>query len=914
MKHKKVDISDIPGSNIEEMNLRKVMFNGMKIYSLYTVSERAIGYSTDGLKPVYRRLLYSAHNLGMTPGSHYRKSALLCGDTMGKYHPHGDCLSGDTLIPLFNGEVVPIKELVKIGKEQKVISYDEKTKSYKMAIAKAWRIGQKTNIKYIITLSNNEKIECTSNHPFYVNNTWVKTENIKVGDIFIGGDVKSLKDFNFDKNDEIEVIKIDKIILKEPEDFYDFTVDDYHNIVIKLNEKFVIAHNSGLYGALVTLTQDFSTRYPLFDGQGNWGSVFGASPAASRYTETRLTKMGNEFFKDIKYVQKVPNYDGTTHEPLTLPAPLPIALLNGYSGIATGIAGSIPSHNIVDVCNTAISLIKDPEISIKKLAHILKGPDLPTGMILTNPEDLLELYQTGKGTLKFNAVYHYENDEKKGIYKLVLDSIPFGMTLDSKKADDNWINKLKVQIALGEKDKNGNPIKGGKDKITFLDESSSKTGIRVVFSCDDPRKLRDRIEPFFKNFSQSYQFYLLDKVKIEEDENISANVRMYNLKELLESWYEFRKEIVTKRIKDFIEKTTWEKLKVEARLAIVNYGNPKKLGEIFTSDTEETARQLLMSTLKINEKQADYLLGCLLRSLLKLNKKSLDNENQKYIDDLKKYKEQLNDIPGVIISELEYYKKEFKDERRTIIKGGDEEITPEFTGIEDTDQFVSILDKGVIFHIDANSSRKKLRANENSPLVCMSKKHIGIFYDTGVFETYNSYNIPDIASGKGLPLCIVNENSKYLISVLQNGKISFIENKKQEKDIQRVARKSILGFGCSDNDLIALKYKDGFVFIYGKDLIAKESLKVQNQIPTKIYVIKPKSILYTNKREEANISTSLISKNELKLIQSWQFAKMRLYSVSKESNLIIDKNGDIKIVSRQEVLNELNTIKACIAL
>jgi topoisomerase-4 subunit A len=400
--------------------------------------------------------------------------------------------------------------------------------------------------------------------------------------------------------------------------------------------------DSACYEAMVHMAQDFSYRYPIVDGQGNWGSTDDPkSFAAMRYTESRLTRYADLLLRELgsSTVDWTANFDGTLDEPVLLPARVPNLLLNGGSGIAVGMATDIPPHNLREVVGACVALLDDPELTTRKLMQHVKGPDLPTGGEIVSPRsDLIQMYDSGTGTFKARATYQIEDDE------IVIDALPFQVSG----------TKVQEQIAAQMQQK----------KLPMVDdlrdESDHENPTRLVIV---PKSNRVDIPALMA--------HLFATTDLERNYRVNLNVialdgrpRVMGLKELLLEWLEFRKITVTRRLKFRHEK-------VSARLHILDglliaYLNLDEVIRIVR--TEEQPKPVLMKRFKISDIQAEEILETKLRRLAKLEEmkireeqKALSEERDE-IDRILKSKARLTKL---VREELLEDAEEFGDARRT---------------------------------------------------------------------------------------------------------------------------------------------------------------------------------------------------------------------------------------------------------
>jgi DNA gyrase subunit A len=291
--------------------------------------------------------------------------------------------------------------------------------------------------------------------------------------------------------------------------------------------------DSAVYDAMVRMAQDFSMRYPIVEGQGNFGSIDGDPPAAMRYTEVRMAKITDQMYGDLEKetVSFSPNYDGSEFIPDVLPTKIPTLLVNGSSGIAVGMATNIPPHNLTEVLNACINLINDPKLSIDDLIKDISGPDFPTGGTIDGRAGIYEAYKTGRGIIHTRSNTSIEEDEKSGKQSLIINEIPY------------MVNKARMLEKIAElvKDKK---IEG----ITEIRDESDKDGLRVVI---EVRK-GDSVEVLENN--------LFAQTQLEQSFGINFTVlvdgqpKEVNLKEMLEAFVKHRKDIITKRTKYDLKK------------------------------------------------------------------------------------------------------------------------------------------------------------------------------------------------------------------------------------------------------------------------------------------------------------------------------------------------------------------------
>src|SRR5579859_6615814 len=400
--------------------------------------------------------------------------------------------------------------------------------------------------------------------------------------------------------------------------------------------------DSACYEAMVHMAQDFSYRYPIVDGQGNWGSTDDPkSFAAMRYTESRLTHYADLLLEELgsSTVDWVPNFDGSLDEPTILPARVPNLLLNGGSGIAVGMATDIPPHNLKEVVNACVALLDDPELTTRKLMQHVKGPDLPTGGEIISPRsDLVQIYDTGTGTFKARATYEIEDGE------IVIDALPFQVSG----------TKVQEQIAAQMQQKKLPMV----DDIR--DESDHENPTRLVIV---PKSNRVDI--------QALMAHLFATTDLERNYRVNLNVialdgrpRVMGLKQLLLEWLEFRKDTVTKRLKFRHEK-------LSARLHILDglliaFLNLDEVRRIVR--TEDQPKSVLIKRFKLSDTQAEAILETKLRHLARLEEMKIRDEQKKLVeerDEIDRILKSKARLSKLVREELLEDAEEYGDARRT---------------------------------------------------------------------------------------------------------------------------------------------------------------------------------------------------------------------------------------------------------
>ncbi len=414
-----------------------------------------------------------------------------------------------------------------------------------------------------------------------------------------------------------------------------------------------------VYDALARMAQDFSLRYPLIDGQGNWGSIDGDNQAAMRYTECKLSKIAEELLFDIEKetVNWLDNYDGTAKEPAVLPAKLPHLLLNGSSGIAVGMATSIPPHNLTEVIDATLHLIDSPKATTEDLLKFIQGPDFPTGGIIYDKKSIAEAYSTGRGSIPVRAVAEIE-ERKKDNYNIIITEIPYQVNK----------SELLTKIAGLVTDKK---IQGIKD----LRDESDRDGLRVVVELKNDVPAQKILNQLYKHTDLQKNFNLNTIALVG-----GLQPQLLSLKEFLAQYIEHRKEVIRRRA-EFELKKAKERAHILEGLAKALSVIDKVIETIKKSKDKEDARKNLVTKFKLTEIQAEAILEMKLSTLAALERQKIDDElkeKRKLISELELLLKSPQKILKVIKDELLEIKKNYGDARRTkIVAGGLQEFKEE---------------------------------------------------------------------------------------------------------------------------------------------------------------------------------------------------------------------------------------------
>ena len=527
---------------IQQVDLKKTMESSYIDYAMSVIASRALPDVRDGLKPVQRRVLYSMVELGNTPDKPHRKCARIVGDTMGKYHPHGD---------------------------------------------------------------------------------------------------------------------------------------------------------SSIYGALVNMAQDWSMRYILVDGHGNFGSVDGDGAAAMRYTEARLSKISLELIKDIgkNTVDFEPNFDETEKEPTVLPSRYPNLLVNGTTGIAVGMATNIPPHNLREVVNAVVRLIdndiEDKETTIDELIDVVKGPDFPTGGIILGTSGIKEAYRTGRGKIRVRAVTNIEPMEN-GKNRIVVTELPYN------------VNKARLieKIAELHKDKKI-------DGITDLRDETSREGMRIVV------ELRRDVNPsvvlnlLFKHTQLQDTFGVINLALV------NGEPKVLNLYDLLNYYLIHQKDVVTRRTKFDLDKAEARAHIVEG-LIIAQDNIDEVISIIRSSQTTQQAKTRLMERFGLTDEQSQAIVDMRLRALTGLEREKLEAEYKELMAQIAQLKAILADekkLLGVIREEIIAIADKYGDDRKTEIGYDEYDMSMEDL-IPETNTVITMTKVGYIKRMSTDNFKAQHRGGK----------------------------------------------------------------------------------------------------------------------------------------------------------------------------------------------------------
>lgn len=537
--------------------------------------------------------------------------------------------------------------------------------------------------------------------------------------------------------------------------------------------------DSSIYDAMVKLAQDFSTRYPLVDGHGNFGSVDGDGAAAMRYTEARMSPFSLQMLRDIdkETVDFVDNFDGEEKEPTILPARVPNLLVNGGNGIAVGMATSIPPHNLSDVIDACVKMIDDSECTVDDLIRIINGPDFPTGALILGKEGAKEAYRTGQGKVTIRSECTIE-ESSRGKMRIVVHSIPY------------QVNKARMIESIADlvKDKRI-------DGITAIRDESSREGMRIVIELKKDANPNLVLNRLYKHtqLQTSYSMIMLALVNGEP--------RILTLYEIIDEYLKHQKDVVTRR-------TRYDLRKAQARAhilqgLIIALDNIDEVIRVIRSSYND-AKEKLMISFSLTEVQAQAILDMRLARLQGLEREKIEDELSELKKKISYYKEILSDerkLMNVIKEELLEIKDKWGDERRTSIVSATGEIEDEAL-IEEKNVAITLTNLGYIKRIPENTFKTQKRGGKGilglttrdtdfvKDLIITSTHDFLLFFtDRGRMFKIKAYEIPEASrTAKGTPVINflnmdqeekiaavipVSEYSEddYLIMVTKNGTI-----------------------------------------------------------------------------------------------------------------------------------------------
>lgn len=578
--------------------------------------------------------------------------------------------------------------------------------------------------------------------------------------------------------------------------------------------------DSSIYEAMVRLAQDFSTRYPLVHGQGNFGSMDGDGAAAQRYTEAKMSKIAMELLRDINKntIDFAPNYDETEREPVVLPAHFPNLLVNGASGIAVGMATNIPPHNLVESIDGVLALSENPDITTLELMDIIKGPDFPTAGLIMGRSGIKKAYETGRGSIIMRAKCTIE-EMKNGKERIVVSEIPY------------QVNKARLVEKIAElvRDKK---IEG----ITDLrDETSLQEGVKIIIEIRRDQNANVILNNLYKQTPLQLSF------GVNMLALVNGEPQTLTLKEMLYHYLEHQKEVVTRRTEFDLDRAKARAHILEGLMIALDHID-EIIALIRASETDEEAKLGLMEQFSLSEKQAQAILDMRLRRLTGLERDKIQSEYDelmKTIESLQAILDSEDKLLELIRKELIEIRDKYGDERRTEITAGaidieDEDLIPEEQIV------VTLSHKNYIKRLPADTYRAQKRGGRGiqgmntveddfvEKIVAMSTHDYLLFFtNKGRVYRLKGYEVAELSrQSKGIPIVNMIEVDKdekittmlsvkdkdgdmdgyHLLFVTRNGLVK----RTKLSEFNRINRNGKIAITFRDNDeLLAVRLTDG---------------------------------------------------------------------------------------------------------
>lgn len=574
--------------------------------------------------------------------------------------------------------------------------------------------------------------------------------------------------------------------------------------------------DSSVYDAMVRLAQDFNTRYMLVDGHGNFGSIDGDSAAAMRYTEVKMSKLAMEMLRDIKKdtIDYMPNFDETLKEPVVLPSRFPNLLVNGSSGIAVGMATNIPPHNLKETIDAIVALIDNPDASIKDLMEHIKGPDFPTGAFILGKDGIKSAYKTGRGKIRQRAVAEIE-ENAKGRSRIIVTEIPYQVN----KA--NLIKKIAEYVR--EKRLEG---------ISDLRDESDRDGLRIVIELKRDAIPKIVLNNLYKMTQMQTTFGVIMLALV------NGEPKVLNLKEMLSHYIEHQRVVITRRTQFDLKKAEDRAHIVEGlKIALDNIDQVIKI--IRGSKDDAAAKENLMVTFGLSDRQSQAILDMRLKRLTGLERDKLDEEYRNLIKEINRLKDVLANkrlLDNIIKEELLEIKEKYGDRRRTRIVPSASEISIEDM-IAEEDVVITLTRLGYIKRMPEDTYKTQRRGGKG--IIGLTTREDDIVEDLFITSTHDmilfftnkgkvfmmkAYEIPEggrqargiaivnllsLEKGESVSAIIPMENfnpEEYLIFITRQG----ITKRTELSQLKNIRKNGIIAITLKENDeLIAVRRTDG---------------------------------------------------------------------------------------------------------
>jgi len=589
--------------------------------------------------------------------------------------------------------------------------------------------------------------------------TDLKNKPLKVSQIVSWGIMDKLRKIESPISDfidevikeKISFVKVDSVECAPAEKTYDIQVEHDHEFIANG----MVSHNcmgkyhphgdSAIYDTLVRMAQDFSLRYPLIEGQGNFGSVDGDTAASMRYTEARLSRITEWMLMDLEKntVDLMPNFDGSLKEPTVLPACLPNLLVNGSSGIAVGMATNIPPHNLKEIAQAVMFIIDTPDCGTKDLLKKVKGPDFPTGGIIRGTEGIKNAYTTGRGLLKVHAKAFIE-EQKNGKEAIIIKELPY------------QVNKANLIVSIA------NLVQEKKiEGITDLRDESDRDGMRVVIEVRRGANSKVILNQLYKHTQMQTTFGVIMLALVD------GRPKILDLKRVLVEFIRHRKEIITRRTKHDLEKAQSRAHILEGlKIALKELDRVIKI--IRAAKDPQEAKAGLMEKIGLSDRQAQAILEMQLQRLTHLERDKIDKEYLELIKKIELFKSILESekkVLEIIKDEMSELSEKFGDERRTEILPETEELDIEDL-IAEEDVVITVSHTGYIKRLPVSGYRKQRRGGRGVTgadmkeedfiehlFVASTHDYMLFFTDKGIVHWLKVHEIPEAGrTSKGRPI------------------------------------------------------------------------------------------------------------------------------------------------------------------
>lgn len=583
--------------------------------------------------------------------------------------------------------------------------------------------------------------------------------------------------------------------------------------------------DSAIYDALVRLAQDFSTRYPLAQGQGNFGSIDGDQAAAMRYTEVRMSKIAKEMLRDINKdtVDFVPNFDGEEMEPSVLPSRFPNLLVNGSNGIAVGMATNMAPHNLGEAINACIAYMKNPEIDIDDLIKIIPGPDFPTGALILGKSGIKDAYMTGRGKIKQRAVARIE-PFKKNRERIIISEIPY------------QVNKARLieKIADLVKEKRV-------DGISDIRDESDRKGMRIVVEIKRDSNANIVLNNLYKYTQLENTFGIINLALV------NGEPKILNLKELIEYYVDHQKEVVTRRTNFDLSKARERKHIVEGLIIAIDHID-EIIKIIRSSYDNDQIKKIFFEKYKLSDAQSQAILDMQLKRLSGLEIEKLNAENKELAETIEYLLSILNseeNLINLIIDEISEIKDNYADERRTKIvpDEGEFDVTEL---IEEEDVLISLTKDGYIKRLPIDTYKVQNRGGKGIAAgntkegdfikkIATTNTHEDLLFFTSFGKVYSleAYKIPE-GSRTSRGQAIINilnlesgEKITEMITLSELGKNSQLVLQTKDGQIKKTDAENFTNI--RRNGIIAISLREGDKLISVRQIEKDEELIISTQ-------------------------------------------------------------------------------------